>query len=304
MNLPVKLNKKRQIAKIVFAEARDFSFLKKWKDQLGNNAHPYRVDSVAFAHLAHSRYTSHSATTPYVCASDEFKTYINDNPKREIGCLVLLTCDWFPDSDVLGLCHFRRTWCNHIVLDYLCAHPFITAPTVNSKHFVKGVGLALLFFVTEIAKQCRSKLLWGEATQNSCKYYKDAFKLPLVKDLIYIPPKKIDRFYAKLKKGWADEEKSKTSAIIEEFHAIELKNPPFVGTKTNVFIPPKQSIQNLLELPRHVKLEVAQALEASDQIKSCMSDAEVVRNIIEVATKNDTLGKLWREVAKRSKRTE
>jgi hypothetical protein len=36
MNLPVKLNKKWQIARIVFAEGQDFSFLEKWKKQLND----------------------------------------------------------------------------------------------------------------------------------------------------------------------------------------------------------------------------------------------------------------------------
>ncbi len=296
MNLPVKLNKKRQIARIAFAEGHDFSFLEKWKKQLGNDTHPFRVDSVAFASLAHSRYTSHSGTTPYVVGTGEFKTYINDNPRREVGCLVLLTCDWFPDSDVLGVCHFRRSWCNHIVLDYLCAHPFITAPTKNYENVVNGVGLALLFFVTEITKECKSKLIWGEATQNSFNFYKKVFKLRSVKDLIYVPKPKFDKFYDRVKKGWNDEENQKRSTIIEEFNAIEVEHPPFLGTKANVFMPPRQSIQHLLELPRHEKLQVAMIAKASTRIKSTMNDMDIVTIIIKEATKNNVLDKVWEKV--------
>jgi len=303
MNLPVKLNKQRQIASIVFAEGHDFSFLEKWKKQLDKDTLPARVDSVAFAHLAHSRYLSHSHEgTPYVTGTEEFKAYINDNPKKEVGCLVLLTCNWFPDSDVLGLCHFRRSWCNHIVLDYLRAHPFITAPTKNCRNIVNGVGLAMLFYVTEIARQCKSKLIWGEATQNSHKFYKKVFKLPSVKDLIYVPQAKFGRFYDRIKKGWNDEENQKRSAIIEEINEIEVEHPPFLGTKANVFIPPRKSIQHLLELPRHEKLQVARVLKVYAKIKPDMTDTEVAKLIIQEATEMNDLDKLWGEVEKHSKR--
>jgi hypothetical protein len=186
----------------------------------------------------------------------------------------------------------------------LCAHPFIAAPTKNYRNVVNGVGLAMLFYVTEIARQCKSKLIWGEATQNSPKFYKKAFKLTSVKDLIYVPQPKFDRFYGRIKKGWVDEENQKRSAIIEEINALEVEHPPFLGTKANVFVPPRKSIQHLLEMPRHEKLQVARALKVSAKIKPDMTDAELAKLIIQEATEMNDLDKLWKQVEKHSKRKE
>jgi hypothetical protein len=37
-----------------------------------------------------------------------------NNPQCEVACLVLLKCDWFPESEVIGVSHFRRTWKNEL----------------------------------------------------------------------------------------------------------------------------------------------------------------------------------------------
>jgi|ERR1039458_4040186 hypothetical protein len=74
-------------------------------------------------------FSAHSQVQlPYVSRVGDIADHIANDRRCEVACFVLLKCECFPDSEVIGICHFRRTWCNNIVLDYLAGHPFIVRP--------------------------------------------------------------------------------------------------------------------------------------------------------------------------------
>lgn len=204
MELPVELNKSRQTASIVFAGQQDFGFLAGWREKLGDDQNPLRTDAVDFAQLVADRFSAHFAIQPYAKTIGDIGDHIASNPKIEVACCVLLKCDWFPDSKVIGLCHFRRTWSNNLILDYLAAHPFITRPPEGYSHSVRGVGTALLYFLCQIAKQYACGSIWGEATPISCGFYKNVFSLDSVEDLIYVPREKYIAFADELDLKWAE----------------------------------------------------------------------------------------------------
>jgi len=297
MDLPVKLNQKNKSATVVFAHGDDFAFLEEWREKLGKNQHPHRMDAVEFAQLAQFRYSAHSAIQPYAQAIGEFEEYSSDNPFCEVACLVFLRCDWFSDCDIIGLSHFRRTWSNRIILDYLSTHPFIAKPPPSYPEEVNGVGTALLYFVTQVAKTCGSDLIWGEATQNSCGFYKRAFRLASVRDLIYVPRVKFIEFSDRLDSSWA--KKLQSNPVLDEIYKIEAENPPFVGSKTAVFSPPRKLVQHFLELHLHRKMEVAQALGAPEDRNKIPRDPELFRRIFQHAAEQGKLPSLWREIETR-----
>jgi hypothetical protein len=126
------------------------------------------------------------------------------------------------------------------VLDYLASHPFIVRPPDSYPAVVRGVGTALLYFLCSVAKRYGCDAVWGEATQGSCGFYRQVLKLDSVKDLIYAPSEKflsfIDRTDANRREGATT---AATSAR-EEIYAVEVENPPFVGSKTAVFNPARR----------------------------------------------------------------
>jgi hypothetical protein len=204
MELPVELNNNRKNATVAFAGQADFGFLRDWREKLGDDQNPLRTDAVEFAQLALDRFSVHSAIQPYAKSIGDIGDHITNNPKCEVASCVLLKCDWFPDSEVLGLGHFRRTWTNNIILDYLAAHPFITRPPEHYSHRVRGVGTALLYFLCQVAKQYGCAAIWGEATPTSCGFYKTVFALDSVEDLIYAPRDKFVEFANQLELKWAE----------------------------------------------------------------------------------------------------
>jgi len=203
MEFPIVLNRARQIANLVFAGPHDFGFVDAWREKLGDDQNPVRNDAVDFAQLVLDR-VSTSVTQSYARSIGDIADHIANNPQCEVACCVLLKCDWFQDSNVLGVCHFRRTWSNNIVLDYLTVHPFIARPPDQYPNVVQGVGTALLYFLSHVAKKYECSAIWGEATAISSGFYKKVFSLDSVEDMIYVPRDKFIEFADELEKKLAE----------------------------------------------------------------------------------------------------
>ncbi len=295
MDIPLELNRNRQVAKVVIAGPHDFGFLAGWRERLGNDQNPFRTDAVTFAQLVLDRFSVYSAVQPYVRSADDIGDHIKNNPQSEVAGVALLTCDWFPDSPVLGLCHFRRTWCNNIVLDYLASHPFIAKRPDGYLHHVKGVGLALLYFLSRLAERYGCEYIWGEATQLSCDYYKKVMSLDSVQDLILIPRGKFVEFATQLDLVWQGKSRAMTSEnlTVQEVYQLEEEKPPMVGNRSAVFSPPLRLVQHFLDLPKHVQMEVAHALGLIHDQDTGRPDAELFRLWFRRATENGKLADLW-----------
>lgn len=100
--------------------------------------------------------------------------------------LAFLTIARVPRAEpsVLGLCLFRRTWANNLIVDFLALHPECLAGGTIP---VKGLGAALMYAVTEIAEVLNCGAIWGEATSGSTANYQRMFRDPTITDLFFIP---------------------------------------------------------------------------------------------------------------------
>ncbi|HZE56225.1 MAG TPA: hypothetical protein VE031_00075 [Chthoniobacterales bacterium] len=175
-----------------YGELDDLSFIDHWEDVVSGDRNPIRLDAVLFARLAIKRYRAHHRFETYATNVDEIADFTRDNPQAEVANLVLLESDSPEFAPTIGVCHFRRTWCNNLVIDYLSVHPLLARPRDQTP--IKGSGTALLYFVSTVAIMTGAALLWGEATQNSCTFYQKAFHLDETKDLIYAPRKNVEEF--------------------------------------------------------------------------------------------------------------
>jgi hypothetical protein len=76
-----------------------------------------------------------------------------------------LTADWFSGS--LGGAMVRRTWCHHLMIDFLFVHPQVCGRIQQ----VKGVGIGILQGVCLIGRELGCHQVWGEATRDSSSFY-------------------------------------------------------------------------------------------------------------------------------------
>jgi hypothetical protein len=300
MEVPVQLNNRSQTATVVFAGEKDFAFVAAWQKTLGSNKNPIRVDAVDFARISAHRFEAHSAIEHYADAIDDIGDHIQSNPQCEVAGCALLTCDWFPESNVIGLVHFRRTWNNNVVLDYLTTHPFIAKPPEGFTQAVRGVGVSLLYFLSKIAQQYDCGRIWGEATATSCGFYKKVFDLPIVDDLINIPRENFLAFIGRFdkKQGEKGDATGLANPELEEVYALEEKASPFVGSKTAVFNPRRRLAHRFLDLPHHLQLAVASTLQLLQDGDKKEPTSEQFRRLFQRAAEQGKLSELWREVEK------
>jgi hypothetical protein len=202
MNVPIRVNGADNVGRIHYITQSEFGFLDQWRKSLGTDKNPIRTDAVDFANLACKRLTAHSPLEIYARHADDISDHIQNNPLCEIANLVAMKCDSFPESEVIGLAHFRRSWSNNLILDYMAVHLWIGKPPEGYPTIIRGVGTALLFFICSIARRNQCGCVWGEATQNSCAFYQKVFDLDSVRDLLYIPHEKIVRFADNLEQKW------------------------------------------------------------------------------------------------------
>lgn len=292
----VKLNGEPRKATIVFADRRDLGFIDEWAKKLDADTDPIHRDALDLAQIAIDLFLVHSKVKQlYASSVEEIGTLIGENPKNEIAGFVLMKCDWFPDSQVIGVCHFRRSWCNSIILDYLASHPFSANCPSGYPHVVTGVGTAFLWFISGIAARYGCDRIWGEATHSSSSYYKKVFGLDSVEDLIWVPkPNYLE--CAKRELNWRAESEANTmkAETVEELYKAEAEKPPLIGRRSFVVSPSRKLAYHFLELPRHLQSQIARDFGlAADGDEERY---ELFRTLFRQATDKDQLADLWNAV--------
>jgi GTPase-associated adaptor domain len=296
-DVSVALNGEQRRATIVFAELSDLASIDEWKDKLGADTDSKRRDAVDLAQLARDGFWAHTRIQQiYVNSVEEITTRIENDEHVELAGLLLLKCDWFPDSGVIGICHFRRSWCNSIILDYLAVHPFIAKAPDDYPYIVSGAGSALLWFVSDIARRNKCGRLWGEATHGSRGYYKHMFDLEAVEDLILA-----DKLHylecAKKELLWrAEGEANKMKAEIKELYKVEAENPPLIGRLSFVVSPSRTLAYHFLQLQTHVQMQIAKVFGLPREGEEGLRDDLLFRALFRQATESKKLSDLWREV--------
>jgi hypothetical protein len=300
MEVALELNGTPKTARVVFAVRDDLAFIQGWREKLGHDINPYRKDAVDFAALAIQRFEADSEVgQPYVQSVSDILDHVSHDPQCEVAGFLLLTSDWFPDSNVLGICHFRRTFCNNIVLDYLAGHPFTVRPPENYQYSVRGVGTALMCVLSTVAVSLGCAYIWGEATSISRKFYRRVFRLDSIEDLILVPKSSFTEC-ARLDLSW---QKTKDATMkpetIEEIYKIEEANPPLVGNRTLMTGPRRQLVNHFLDLPRYVQDEIAKTLGLLTDGDENVLEIEWCPELFRRATQEGKLAQLWDEVEKR-----
>src|SRR5207237_10028782 len=114
------------------------------------------------------RHRHYLRSIPAAASMAEFQTIVSENAQAEVALLLLVRATWFGRSPILGLAQCRRTYCHHLVLEFLSVHPAIVG---RLEPRVSGVGKGLVYGLAELAGQLDMQLIWGEATAHSAPFY-------------------------------------------------------------------------------------------------------------------------------------
>lgn len=164
------------------------------------------TDAGEFAALAAKRWFYYTREGATVASLDELRAAIRRNERAELAFLLVASAEWAKRYKFLALAYCRRTWCHHLVLDFLAVRPGLTV----ANQPVTGLGSGVLFSLAGIADSLGMETIWGEATASSAPFYNRALQLRSVQDLFIIRREKARRFRQryldKLKRRLAESE--------------------------------------------------------------------------------------------------
>ncbi len=113
----------------------------------------------------------------------ELRQAIRVNRAAEVGFLLVSKAKWRHAIPVLGCCFCRRSWCHHLIVDFLAIHPKVLASTAGR---IRGIGSGILYSLVGLADKLGIGTIWGEATRNSAPFYEKVLNLPSVADHFFV----------------------------------------------------------------------------------------------------------------------
>ena len=143
-----------------------------------------------FARLATKWWRYYNRQGASVHSLKELKHRTTREPSREVAFLVLARADWNRTAPILGMCCCRRTWCNHIVLEFAAVHPVVLDDAARE---IRGIGTGMLHSLICIADDIGASTVWGETTKNSAPFYEKVLGIPRVGDHFMITGRTMDR---------------------------------------------------------------------------------------------------------------
>jgi hypothetical protein len=177
-----------RVAQCAFATMRDLDEIKSWPKQVKGAQDSVTQDALEFASLSSKRWRFYHEVGRTAASIGSMKRKLAAANNTELAVLCVAKAQWVKKR-TLGLALFRRTWCNHLVLDFLATHPL---RLMDGPARMQGIGKGLLYGIAEVAHALRSAVLWGEATETSAPIYKRIFQLKNVDDLLLVPAANLD----------------------------------------------------------------------------------------------------------------
>jgi hypothetical protein len=178
-----------------FASDDDVQSVKRWRvsSRLRTNVSmsTRAADACEFAKLAAKRWRHYRDTRTFASSLEALHHLIATDPHGEYCFHLKITAAWFPG--ILGAAMVRRTWCHHLMIDFLFVHPDICGKLVG----IKTVGLQILQSICLLARELGCKRVWGEATLDSASFYQRQLG-KLVEDHFAIEKSEIARFAKRL----------------------------------------------------------------------------------------------------------
>jgi hypothetical protein len=179
-------------AQAFFATLTDLKSVKNWRQQIDDAKDILTEDALEFASEACKRWMFYRSRRRTASSVKTIGRRISADKKEEVAFL-LVAREESALGRCLGIALCRRTWANHVVLDFLATHPIYLR---DGPDRVRGIGKGLLFAICEIGHSIGATALWGEATESSAPKYKAMFRLDESDDLFYVRASNLSAFRA------------------------------------------------------------------------------------------------------------
>lgn len=139
-------------------------------------------DAGEFAALAAKRWLYYTREGATVASIDELRAAVRRDQRAELAFLMVASAQWANRYKFLALAYCRRTWCHHLILDFLAVRPGASF----AKQPIRGLGTGILASLICLANLLKIEMVWGEATASSAPFYEKVLKTKPIKDLFVI----------------------------------------------------------------------------------------------------------------------
>ncbi|HEV7406453.1 MAG TPA: hypothetical protein VGO11_26115 [Chthoniobacteraceae bacterium] len=183
MQVPVRARSGEKSIQIGFAKDVPASWLQDWNGSLTNRGGVDRqLDAIEYLESVINKWAFYRRKDRVVRSEEELRRRLATRESELLGVLVA-SAPWFQGGTVAGFCQFRRTWCHHIVFDFLGVHPLLLVPETRE---ISGLGTALLYRLAMVAMELQTENVWAETTDLSANFYANLFGLPSLQDVLFI----------------------------------------------------------------------------------------------------------------------
>jgi hypothetical protein len=169
--------------KLAFGSEKDLALVSRWRIPAAVAARPGVRDTLEFAHLAAKRWRYYRRSIATATSLENFKSIVERESQVEVSLLLPVRADWFAPSRILGLAQCRRTYCHHLLVEFLSVHPGIVGATSPR---VRGVGSGLICGLAALAGMLEMPVIWGEATAFSAPFYAKTLDVKKITDHFFI----------------------------------------------------------------------------------------------------------------------
>jgi hypothetical protein len=139
-------------------------------------------DALSYLIASSQKWSSYTTDSRAFSSVENLTLQIKQKPSHEAVAVITALAEWYSPGRVVGFALIRRTWCHHLAIDFLAAHPRLATPSRD----IAGVATALLAAIGELARILNIEKLWLETTDESVDYYKAKFRRADLKDLLVI----------------------------------------------------------------------------------------------------------------------
>ncbi len=166
-----------------FGTDRDTRSLTHWRFPKAPGISGPIPDALEYARLAAKRWRHYRRASATITSLDELRDGIRQNPKSETAMIFVARPTWPSPTPILGFAYFRRSWCNHLIVDFLSAHPRVID---GNPERIRGIGTGILYQLVALAEMMNISCIWGEATGHSAPFYQRALGVEKILDHFFI----------------------------------------------------------------------------------------------------------------------
>ena len=135
-----------------FGTSPDLKEIALWPRQVKGNTAPQTLDALEFAKLSSKRWRFYQGQGLTAASMTGMRNKISAERNIEIAFFCVARAKW-AKPQILGIALARRTWCGHLILDFLATHPL---RLMDGPQRMSGIGKGLLYGIAEVAFAIRA----------------------------------------------------------------------------------------------------------------------------------------------------